>query len=152
MTVKVPSGGTRGTRLPRFLAKLGNRYMLRQFRRGGSTTRGGVDTLMLETVGARSGGSRAAVLGYLQEGPDSWLVIAALAGAARHPSWLYNLAKQPTATIEFADGRRIDVHAETLEGEPLAAAWARIATDAPEFVAYRSKTDREIPVVRLWER
>jgi hypothetical protein len=30
----------------------------------------------------------------------------------------------------------------------LDAAWARIGQQAPEFVGYRSKTDREIPVVR----
>jgi hypothetical protein len=45
--------------------------------------------------------------GYLEEGAGSWLVIASTAGAAYHPAWLYNLAKQPEATIEFEDGRRI---------------------------------------------
>ena len=125
--------------------------MLRQFRRGSARTQGGLPTLMLETVGARSGEPRRAVLGYLDDGPGSWLVIAALAGAARHPAWLHNLARQPDAAVEFEDGRRIDVHAETLEGEQAATAWVRIGEDAPEFVAYRSKTDREIPVVRLRE-
>lgn len=149
MPVTVPPRGTRGMRFPRFLAGLGNRFMLRQFRRGGARTQGGVDTLMLETVGAKSGKSRQAVLGYLPEGDDAWLVIAALAGAARHPSWLHNLAAEPEAVVQFADGSRVDVHADTLEGDDLAAAWERIATEAPEFVGYRSTTDREIPVVRL---
>ena len=58
MTVKVTPGGTRGLRLPRFIARLGNRMMLRSFRRGGARTQGGVATLMLETVGARSGQPR----------------------------------------------------------------------------------------------
>jgi deazaflavin-dependent oxidoreductase (nitroreductase family) len=107
---------------------------------------------MLETIGARSGERRRAVLGYLDDGPGSWLVIAALAGAARHPAWLHNLAQHPDATVEFEGGRRIEVWAESLEGEQSATAWARIADDAPEFVAYRSKTDREIQVIRLRER
>jgi deazaflavin-dependent oxidoreductase (nitroreductase family) len=149
MTVKVPPRGSRGIRFPRFLAALGNRLMLWQFRRGGARTRGGVSTLMLETVGARSGERRRSVLGYLAEGDDAWLVIAALAGARRHPAWLHNLASQPDATIQFDDGRRVDVRAETLEGDDQVAAWERIAKDAPEFVGYRSQTDREIPVVRL---
>jgi deazaflavin-dependent oxidoreductase (nitroreductase family) len=126
--------------------------MVWQFGRGGARTRGGVDTLMLETVGAKSGELRQAVLGYLPEGDDAWLVIAALAGAARHPAWLHNLARQPDATVQFDDGRRVDVRAETLEGNDMAAAWARIGAEAPEFVAYRSQTDREIPVVRLRRR
>ena len=33
--------------------------------------------------------------------------------------------------------------------DDLAAAWERIGKEAPEFVGYRSVTDREIPVVRL---
>jgi deazaflavin-dependent oxidoreductase (nitroreductase family) len=139
-------------RFPRFLARLGNRFMVRRFRRGGARTRGGVDTLMLETVGAKSGERRQAVLGYLPEGDDAWLVIAALAGAARNPAWLHNLASHPDASVQFDDGRRVDVHAETLEGDDLKAAWERIAKDAPEFVGYRSTTDREISVVRLRRR
>ena len=123
--------------------------MVRRFRRGGARTQGGVDTLLLETVGAKSGEPRQAVLGYLAEGHEAWLVIAALAGAARNPAWLHNLAAEPEAVIQFADGRRVDVHADTLEGDDLAAAWERIANEAPEFVGYRTSTDREIQVVRL---
>ncbi len=92
------------------------------------------------------------MLGYLEDGQGAWLVIAAVAGAARHPGWLYNLAREPAATAEFEGGRRLEVQAETLEGEQLAAAWERIGVDAPEFVGYRSKTDRELPVVRLRQR
>jgi deazaflavin-dependent oxidoreductase (nitroreductase family) len=76
-------------------------------------------------------------------------VVASLAGAARHPSWLYNLAARPEATVEFGDGRRLGVRAETLDGPELGAAWERIGAEAPEYVQYGSKTDRQIPVVRL---
>ena len=47
MPVKVPPGGTRGLRLPRFLARFGNSMMLRSFRKGGARTQGGIETLML---------------------------------------------------------------------------------------------------------
>ncbi len=73
-------------------------------------------------------------------------------GAARHPAWLYNLARQPEATLEFEGGRRVPVRAETLEGPQLEDAWARIAKDAPVYNKYRSKTDRDIPVLRLRQR
>ncbi len=129
MSVKLPPSGSRGMRFPRFLAGLGNRFMLWQFGRGGARTQGGVDTLMLETVGARSGKPRRLVLGCLADGDDAWLVIAKLAGAARHPAWLHNLAAQPDATAQFDDGRPIDARPETLEGEDLGAAWARISRE-----------------------
>jgi deazaflavin-dependent oxidoreductase (nitroreductase family) len=138
---------------PRFLARLGNRMVVRQFgRKGGAKTQGGVDAFVLETIGAKSGAIRRAVVGYLEERPGSWLVIASAIGAARHPAWLHNLAGNPDVTVEFGDGRRVDVRAESLEGAERTAAWERIAVDAPEYVKYGSKTDREIPVVRLRTR
>ena len=152
MTVKVPPKGTRGMPFPRFMTRLWNRMVVRQFRRGRMRTQGGVPTLLLETLGAKSGQPRHAALGYLAEGTGSWLVIASMAGAAYHPAWLYNLAKQPEATIEFADGRRVLVRAESLEGHDLEGAWARVASEAPEYAKYRTKTDREIPVLRLRQR
>jgi deazaflavin-dependent oxidoreductase (nitroreductase family) len=152
MTVKVPPKGTRGVPFPRFLTRFANRMVLRQFRRRGLHTQGGVPTVLLETLGAKSGQPRHAALGYLEEGSGSWLVIASMAGAARHPAWLYNLARRPEATIEFDDGRRVPVRAESLDGPQLEDAWTRIANEAPEHVKYRSKTDRAIPVLRLRQR
>jgi deazaflavin-dependent oxidoreductase (nitroreductase family) len=96
--------------------------------------------------------SQRPVFGYLEEGAGSWLVIASTAGAAYHPAWLYNLARQPEATIEFGDGRRIPVRAETAEGQELEAAWGASRRTRPEYAAYRSKTDRDIPVLRLRQR
>ena len=149
MTVNVPPGGTRGLRLPRFLARFGNGRMLRSFRKGTARTQGGIATLMLVTVGAKTGQVRQSILGFLPEGDDAWLVIASLAGAARNPAWLRNLAAQPEATVQLDDGRRIGVRAETLEGPDLAAAWERLERDAPEYPKYRAKTDREVVIVRL---
>ena len=153
MTVRLPPRGTRGVPFPRFpswLATFFSKRQLASFRRGGGGhTQGGQHTLMLETIGAKSGKPRIAMLGYVDESPTSWLVVASLAGAARHPSWLHNLAARPEATAEFGDGRRIAVRAETPEGPELDAAWQLIGAEAPEYVKYGSKTDREIPVVRL---
>ncbi len=153
MSVTVPPKGTRGAFFPRFLSGLASRMMLRQFRRnGGARTQGGLHAFHLETRGAKSGQVRHAILGYIEEAPDSWLVIASAVGASRHPAWLHNLGKDPEATVEFGDGRRVAVRAESVVGEDLARAWERIAVDAPEYVGYRSKTDREIPVIRLRSR
>jgi len=149
MTVKVPPSGTRGLRIPRFLGRFGNGMMLRSFRKGGARTQGGIETLMLETVGGKTGQVRQSILGFLPDGDDAWLVVASLAGTARNPGWLHNLAAQPDVTIQLEDGRRIGVHAETLEGAELAAAWQRLEREAPEYPKYRTKTDREIAIVRL---
>ena len=126
--------------------------MLRSFRRGGARTQGGIETLMLETVGGKTGQPRQSVLGFFPDGDDAWLVVASLAGAARNPAWLHNLAAQPEATVQFADGQRVGVLGETLDGADLAAAWQRLELEGPEYPKYRTKTDREIAIVRLRRR
>jgi deazaflavin-dependent oxidoreductase (nitroreductase family) len=118
-------------------------------RRRGGRTQGGVPALILHTVGARSGEPRTAMLGYVEDGPGRWLVVASLAGAARNPAWLHNLAAKPRAMVELANGHRIDVEAATLQGPELHEAWRTLDTEAPEYVKYLSQTDREIPVIRL---
>ncbi len=54
--------------------------------------------------------------------------------------------------MEFGDGSRVPVRSETLAGKEMEAAWARIAVDAPEYLKYRSKIDRDIRVIRLRRR
>ena len=115
-------------------------------------TGGGLHSFVLETTGARTGEVRRAVLGYLEEGCDAWLVIASMGGAPMNPAWVANLAAQPDATVVLADGTRVPVHAEQLEGEAYDQAWRRIAEEAPEYPTYRSKTTRRIPIIRLTRR
>ena len=104
VSVKVPPKGSHGVRFPKMpslIAKQFSRRQLQSFRkRHGGRTLGGLHTLMLETIGAKSGELRHAMLGYIEEAPGSWLIIASLGGAARHPAWLYNPREAPAG-----DGR-----------------------------------------------
>lgn len=155
MSVNVPPRGTRGAwfpRLPGWLAQRLNRMLANRFRRKGGSSVRGVPGVILETTGARSGELRQAILGHVPDGPDAWLIVASAGGAAQHPQWFHNLAKNPDATLEFGDGRRVAVRAESPAGADLDQAWERIAEAAPIYVGYRTKTDREIPVIRLRAR
>lgn len=109
----------------------------------------GQPLLHLHTTGAKSGQPRTSVVMAFAEGEDTWLVVASRGGTAGHPSWLYNMAAHPEQIEVEIDGRRMRVTAQTLTGEERAAAWARITSTQPRFSGYESKTDREIPVVRL---
>lgn len=115
-------------------------------------TAGGLHSFVLETIGARSGLVRRAVLGYLDDGADGWLIIGSKGGAPVNPAWVANLAAHPDATVVLADGTRVPVHAERLAGAELDDAWRRIDTEAPEYPVYRSRTQRAIPVIRLLRR
>ena len=112
-------------------------------------TRGGLHAFAVETLGARSGERRRAVLGYLEDGADGWLVMGSKGGAPRNPAWVHNLAAHPDAIVVLPGGERVAVRAEPLEGDDLAAAWRRIEAEAPEYAAYRSRMQRAMPVIRL---
>ena len=49
----------------------------------------------------------------------------------------------------MADGTRVQATGARLSGDDEEQAWTRIAEEAPEYVAYRSRTTRSIPVIRL---
>jgi deazaflavin-dependent oxidoreductase (nitroreductase family) len=115
-------------------------------------TAGGLHSFVLQTTGAKTGQTRHAVLGYLEEGTDRWMVIASKGGAPTNPKWVANLAAHPEATVVLGDGTRVPVRAERLTGEEYDRAWERIEKDAPEYPAYRSRTTREIPIIRLTRR
>jgi deazaflavin-dependent oxidoreductase (nitroreductase family) len=112
-------------------------------------TAGGLHAFVVETKGARTGRKRRAVLGYLEDGPRAWLIIGSKGGAPKNPAWVYNLATDEPATVVLADGTRVAVRARRLSGDELDHAWERIANEAPEYVGYRSRTKRAIPVIRL---
>ena|ERR671919_1393070 len=112
-------------------------------------TAGGVPAFVVETTGARTGRKRRAILGYLDDEPNGWLVIASKGGAPTNPAWVYNLAVEPSATVVMPDGTRVPVRGERLIDSDEERAWERIADEAPEYVAYRSRTKRPIPIIRL---
>lgn len=146
--------GTRGARQPKAgrLMTWFNEWNAKKIRRKGGKIMG-FSALVLTTVGAKSGAERTTPVGWFPTGDDdSWLIVASAAGAPKNPAWYYNLAAHPDkVTIEMG-GRRIPVTAEQLHGPEREEAWQRIITTAPRFAQYETKTDRELPVIRLTAR
>jgi len=105
--------------------------------------------LMLMTVGARSGEPRRATLGYFSDGGNGWIIIGSAGGAAKHPAWMYNLARHPDQVGVEIGNQKVKVTPETLKGEARTRAWQRVIAQVPAYASYETKTDREIPVVRL---
>jgi len=107
----------------------------------------------LETVGAKSGSRRHAVVGSFPEiaaaVPSSWVVVASNAGSARHPAWLLNMAKNPDQVWITTGKLRIKVRPETLEGAERDRAWQEVTSLAPGYGRYLEITDRVIQIVRL---
>lgn len=145
---KLPSG-TRGARTPpRLLAKLLMPLMEKVHRRQGDRFRD-FGVLYLHTVGAKSGQPRSSTLARLTDDKPGVLVVASYGGAQHHPAWYHNIVAHPDQVSVEYDGRTRRVTVEQLAGEERAAAWKRIVARSPQFGGYESKTDRELPVLRL---
>ncbi|MEE3754859.1 nitroreductase/quinone reductase family protein [Mycobacterium intracellulare] len=145
--------GTRGSRQPRASLAMQwfNNWAISRIRRSGKFM-GGMDALVLTTVGRKTGAQRRTPVGYFPGGNDSWLVVASAAGAARNPAWYYNIAAHPDEVHIEVAGRKLAVTAEQLSGTTREEAWRQITAASPRFARYRQKTDRLLPVIRLVPR
>lgn len=107
----------------------------------------GVYTLLLTTIGRRSGNPYTTPLIYRQDG-SQYVVIASKGGADTHPDWYHNL--EANAEVEIQVGSEVmPATAQTVSGDDRRSLWDKMAEVWPEYDEYASKTDRELPVVVL---
>jgi deazaflavin-dependent oxidoreductase (nitroreductase family) len=143
--VEVTAPGTRGWKMPQAaIVVMGLIPALYRVTKG----RGMGRTLVLTTVGAKTGQKRDAHLTAFPEG-EGWLVVASKGGSATHPAWYLNMARHPDEIWVQVGGRRTRVRADSLKGAERAKAWTRIVSEFSNYGDYEKKTDREIPVVKL---
>ena len=123
-------------------------YSLRSW---ASTRREGVPyipTLLLTTIGRRSGELRANALFFLRDGQD-YILVASKSGSPAHPDWYRNLEANAQAWVHV-DRRRIPVRAETVDEAERARLWGPLVTMWPRYEDHqRRAVPRVVPVVRL---
>ena len=107
----------------------------------------GNDVGVLTTTGRKSGQQRATPL-FIYRDAEDWIVVASNGGTATPPAWLLNLQTDPAGTLR--DGRTTHpVRAEILSAAEKADWWPRVTSRYKGYESYQSKTDRDIPLVRL---
>ena len=107
----------------------------------------GVPTLLLTTMGRKTGQPYTTPLIYGQDG-DRYLLVASRGGAPTNPGWYRNLVIQPDVEIQvIAD--RFSVRARTATPEEKGPLWELMAKIWPNYDEYKTKTTREIPLVIL---
>jgi deazaflavin-dependent oxidoreductase (nitroreductase family) len=110
----------------------------------------GTETLLLTTIGRRSGTPRRTALIY-REIDGNYVIVASKGGAEKHPLWYLNLAANPEVTIQVKD-KEFDATARTVQGDERSRLWDLLAEVWPDYNNYQTKTDRQIPVVVLEPR
>lgn len=110
-----------------------------------------VPTLLLVSIGQRSGELRESPLFYFEDG-DDYFVVGSIGGSPRHPEWFHNLLADPHAWV-YVRRRRVPVLASLIEGEERARLWPLAARAYPRYDEMIEEAHpREIPLVRLRPR
>jgi deazaflavin-dependent oxidoreductase (nitroreductase family) len=107
----------------------------------------GADTLLLTTMGRRTGEPRRTPLIYGRDG-DRYVIVGSKGGSPKHPLWYLNLVADPQVRIQVGPDK-LDAVARTAQGEERERLWAVMREIWPEYDRYQTKTSREIPVVVL---
>ncbi|WP_405778705.1 nitroreductase family deazaflavin-dependent oxidoreductase [Streptomyces sp. NBC_01378] len=126
------SGGTEGTTLNELMGPDAGRDL---------------PVVILTTLGAKSGKIRKSPVMRVEH-DGSYVAVASLGGAPKHPVWYHNVVADPR--VELQDGPvRQDMVAREVTGDEKAVWWARAVEAFPDYADYQKKTDRVIPVFVL---
>ena len=105
----------------------------------------GSEVGILTTTGRKSGEARDSPLLFLQEGPRIVLV-ASQGGRANNPMWYLNLKANPSISFQTKK-EKLQLTAREATDAERDEYWPKLDAMYPDFVNYRSYTDRKIPIV-----
>jgi F420H(2)-dependent quinone reductase len=110
----------------------------------------GIPSLLLHTVGAKTGTARTASLTYARDG-DDYLIVASKGGDPKAPGWYHNLKANPSVEINVGPKRfRVTAHPVLPADPDYARLWQIVnKNNSNRYEAYQKKTSRPIPVVVL---
>lgn len=110
-------------------------------------------SLLLHTVGAKTGLARTTSLTYAKDG-DAYLVVASKGGEPTAPGWYFNLKANPEIEINLGT-KRIPVTARVVgrDDPDYGRLWQVVnKNNANRYAGYQKRTTRPIPVVALTPR
>ncbi|MBF6177488.1 MULTISPECIES: nitroreductase family deazaflavin-dependent oxidoreductase [Nocardia] len=113
----------------------------------------GNPTLLLRTVGRKTGVERTNALTYARDGKD-YLVTASNGGSPRPPGWLANVKAKGDCEIQVGTTRiPVTARATYPEDPEYARRWALVdEVNKGRYTAYQKQTSRPIAVVVLSPR
>jgi deazaflavin-dependent oxidoreductase (nitroreductase family) len=108
----------------------------------------GMKVIELQTVGAKSGKTRSAMLTVpvTFEGQD--VIVASKGGDDRHPAWFHNLVANPEVKVTVK-GKTTTKTARVATPTERADLWPKVKTSYKGYAGYEKRTEREIPLVIL---
>jgi deazaflavin-dependent oxidoreductase (nitroreductase family) len=108
---------------------------------------GRVRTLLLRTMGRKSGQRRTAALLYHLDG-ERFVVVGSKGGSDTPPGWLLNLLDEPHVEVQVGT-RRIPARARVATAEAHQRLWPAMTRLWSDYERYQLQTTRRIPLVIL---
>jgi len=107
-------------------------------------------SLLLHTVGAKTGAHRTNTLSYFPDG-GNYYVVASKGGDPKAPGWYHNLKANPDIEINVGPQRFAVTATPLLPDDPDYARLWKLVNDgnSDRYNGYQKRTTRPIPVVRL---
>ncbi|TXK17849.1 nitroreductase family deazaflavin-dependent oxidoreductase [Homoserinibacter sp. GY 40078] len=110
-----------------------------------------VPSLVLHTIGARSGQPRESALMCCPLADGTILVTGSNFARPEHPAWTANLLAHPDAEIDFR-GDRIPVRAELVPDDQREETWRLLEAQWPGYRGYERSSGRVLRIFRLTPR
>lgn len=107
----------------------------------------GMETLLLTTVGGKTGKLRRTALIYGRDGAR-YVVVGSNGGKPEHPKWYLNLLESPEVYVQVGPHKYV-ARARPADGDERPRLWEMMVSIFPEYERFRSRTSREIPVVPI---
>jgi len=108
----------------------------------------GLDMLLLETMGRKSGKRRLTPLLYVNDDENGYLCVASFGGNSQHPEWFKNVRDSKYAVLKIKTGS-VPVSVRILEGDERLSAWTKVTKYYPPYKKYQGRTSRTIPIVKF---
>lgn len=110
----------------------------------------GAPTVLLNTIGRKSGQRRTSPLLYVRDA-DRLVVVGSNFGQEHHPAWTSNLLAQPEASVTMA-GHDIPVLATQVTGDEKDRLYRNFIELAGAYAVYQGRTDRDLRMFVLTRR
>ncbi|HEX7323509.1 MAG TPA: nitroreductase family deazaflavin-dependent oxidoreductase [Mycobacterium sp.] len=110
-------------------------------------------SLLLHTIGAKTGAARTTSLSYARDG-DNYLIVASKGGDPHAPGWYHNLRAHPDIEISVGPKRfAVTAHPVLADDPDYPQLWRIVnENNGNRYDGYQRLTSRPIPVVVLTPR
>ncbi len=113
-------------------------------RASGASASGGFPTLLLTTIGRKSGEKRTTPAVFMRHGNDM-VVVGSLAGYDEHPAWVRNLDANPNCWLQLDFDKYTAVARDATEAERKAL-WPSLVEVFPAWGYFQMQTERPFAI------